>query len=120
MFVSQPLLYADHENVIDEETKLIRAGDPSSVIRPFGKLSEGGKADITCQEGGAVILRIEGPLGFSMQLPSLTGAPPHEVVIDNTCPPDPTSATGASSDFTLYYSLVKDTAGDKFDIEVPT
>ncbi len=117
MFVSKPVLYADHENVIEEQTLLIRAGDSKDVVRPFGRLSEGTKADITCQEGGAVVLRVEGPLGFSLVLPHVPGDAPHEIVIDNTCPP--TRDETESSDFTLYYSVVKDTAGDRFDIFVP-
>lgn len=110
--------------------------------KDFGLFTEGIKADIRCQNGGAVILRVDGPQGFQIHLPHGSAAP-HEIVIENICPPKANGtsngangeeAAGATegesngpsapsdtefipSDFSLYYSLIVDTDGKKFDLK---
>jgi len=118
MFVSQPVLYANREMFVgDEKTRLVNTLD-NSVVRAFGKLAEAANADICCQDGGAVILRITGPNGYDIELPHIAGSP-HKIEIENLCPDPPEGATeGPSSDFTLYYSVVKDTLGEKFDLKL--
>ncbi len=114
MYVSSPVLYADFKAIRD--TQLIKM-TADNATTPFGKLSETGKADIRCQDGGRVLLRIEGPLGFNVPLPHVPGTT-HQIEIDNSCPDPPLSPSGEpSSDFKLYYEVVKDTGGDKFDLK---
>jgi hypothetical protein len=138
MYVSKPRLYGDSALMtqdpqfivrIDPETNEAVAGEDPEL---FGFFTEGIKADITCQEGGAVILRVDGPQGFQVELPHGHGA--HQITIKNICPPkasedgDGSADTGTTgdgagepepTDFRLFYSLIVDTAGEKFDIQSP-
>jgi hypothetical protein len=135
MYISKPRLYADKDAMSKDLYNLIRLdanGKPIPNIEPepFGFFTEGIKADITCQNGGAVIFRVDGPQGFQVHLPHRYG--PHEITISNICPPkaksdgdetgDDVDTTGDASaafeptDFRLYYSLIKDTAGKKYDV----
>ena len=133
MYISKPRLYADKDSMSDDLYNLITLdanGKPVPNLEPvpFGFFTEGIKADITCQNGGAVIFRVDGPQGFAVHLPHRYG--PHEITISNICPPraasengdDDADTTGNASetertDFRLYYSLIKDTAGKKYDVE---
>lgn len=115
MYVSQPVLYANP--YIFDDTEIVNLEDINDV-RPFGQLSEGGNADIACRDGGAVILRIVGPLGFDIEL-THSGGSTHLIEVDNTCPDSPVGTSGGpSSDFKLYYSIVEDTGREKFDLKV--
>ena len=141
MYVSKPRLYADQESITDDLYNLVSLGPdgepiPNKEPEPFGFFTEGIRADISCQDGGAVILRVDGPQGFQVHLPH--GYGPHEIIIQNICPPkaqdeeeieadsededtgdsDTTNGTSMEpTDFRLFYSLIKDTAGKKFDVE---
>lgn len=133
MYISKPRLYADKEAMTSDLYNLISLdakGDPIPTVEPvpFGFFTEGIKADITCQNGGAVIFRVDGPQGFQVHLPHSYG--PHEITISNICPPKVESENGDDdddsgtvsvemepTDFRLYYSLIKDTAGKKYDVE---
>lgn len=141
MYVSKPRLYGDKELFTREPFVLVKmdpgTNQPITDEDPeeFGFFTEGIKADITCQHGGAVILRVEGPQGFHVHLPH--GHGPHEITIKNICPPkaasaqedgeeeedpggtanlDNGSAETQPTDFHLYYSLIKDTDGENFDL----
>jgi hypothetical protein len=135
MYISKPRLYADKDSMSDDLYNLISLdakGKPIPNIEPepFGFFAEGIKADITCQNGGAVIFRVDGPQGFQVHLPHRYG--PHEITITNICPPkaksengntdDDAGTTGDPSveveptDFRHYYLLIKDTAGKKYDV----
>lgn len=138
MYVSKPRLYGDSALMTQDPQFIVRidpatneavAGEDPEL---FGFFTEGIKADITCQDGGAVILRVEGPQGFQVELPH--GYGPHQITIKNICPPKAsedgsgsadTGATGdgtgepGPTDFRLFYSLIVDTAGEKFDIQSP-
>lgn len=140
MYISKPQLYADSDLMsldpyllvhIDPQTNKPVANEEPEV---FGLFTEGIKADITCQNGGAVVLRVDGPQGFAVQLPHGTGRP-HEIIITNICPPKENAQSGTSStgesggtattdpnafeptDFSLFYSLIADTNGKKFDLK---
>jgi hypothetical protein len=134
MYMSKPRLYADPELMSLDEYQLVNI-DPAANEDPkdFGFFTEGIKADITCQNGGAVILRVDGPQGFQVHLPH--GMPkPHQIKIDNICPPKANENEGQNcggdsgtpnddpdglepTDFRLYYSLIEDTKGKKFDLK---
>ena len=134
MYISKPRLYGDSDLLTDAPFVSVRLGadgEPVTTENPtdFGFFTEGIKADITCQDGGAVILRVDGPQGFQVQLPHDSG--PHEITIKNICPPkaeseeddiddDPDADDDAPApeptDFRLYYSLIVDTDGEKFDL----
>lgn len=118
MFVSNPLLYADPRLFVFNPQANLVLGVEREVVRSFPKFSEGARADITCEDDGEVVLRVEGPLGFELHLPHIPDAP-HKIVMDNTCPADPLSASEPSSDFKLYYSVIEATEAQKFDIDVP-
>jgi hypothetical protein len=129
LLVSHPTLYADSDK-LRKEMKLLNLADPNEQPTEFGTLSEACKADIVCKEGGGVILRVEGPLGFSMLLPHIPGAT-HGIRIENDCPPKPKAAgangTGTQpatngherTDFNLYFDIVKFGAGVNFDLSAP-
>jgi len=137
MYVSKPRLYGDTTLFTDAGYLRFRLGPDGKPVRnedptEFGFFTEGIKADITCQDGGAVILRIDGPQGFQVHLPHADG--PHEVTIKNICPPkadenentradsnreDAPAANPQPSDFSLFYLLIKDTDGNKYDLKSP-
>ena len=121
LFVSQPTLYADKDQILNE-LDLLKVGGITSQQsvppQPFGDVSEICHADISCNKGGAVILRVEGPLGFSVELPHIEGAT-HGIRIENLCCQD--NGTGGNpttvSDFHLYFDLVKLPNGAEFDLK---
>ena len=139
MYVSKPRLYGDKTLLTQDPHLLVRLDPGSEEPVPnedpqlFGFFTEGIKADITCQNGGVVILRVDGPQGFQVHLPHIAGQP-HEITIKNICPPKAASENGDSggnsgntgdpadsteiepTDFRLFYSVIKDPEGDKFDI----
>lgn len=133
MYISKPRLYGDKNLLTQDPFDRVRVDDDGRPIvgaqpEEFGFFTEGIKADITCQDGGAVILRIDGPQGFQVHLPHADG--PHEITITNICPPkvasqNPSVASETDhaavkppepTDFSLYYFLIK---GDKFDVQPP-
>jgi hypothetical protein len=135
MYISKPRLYGDKALITQGPFSLVSLdseGNPVSGkdAEPFGFFTEGTKADITCQDGGAVIFRVDGPQGFQVHLPH--GYGPHEITITNICPPkaaskeesdrdtdprdDDQSAQAEPTDFRLYYLLIKETAGKKYDV----
>lgn len=111
MFVSQPTLYADPDQQLDD-MRLVNL--TTNEETPFGTLSEVCNADIECNEGGAVILQIQGPLGFSIDLPRIAGVT-HNIRIDNSCPAG-TVPTGRPTDFNRYFSVVTLPNGNTFDL----
>jgi hypothetical protein len=138
MYISKPRLYADQETMTRDLHNLIpldAKGEPViSEEKPFGFFTEGVKADITCQDGGAVIFRVDGPQGFQVHLPH--GYGPHQIAITNNCPPKEASEEEESdrdtdsdaeppeldslgikpTDFRLFYAVIEDTAGEKYDV----
>ena len=114
MYVEKPVLYADPELFVLDNFLLV---DKNSGEDPatFGLFTEGIKADLKCQRGGAVVLRIDGPQGFEVYLPHTCGQT-HLIKVDNTCPPTKNNAT-TSTDFNLYYSIITETNGTQFDVE---
>ena len=139
MYMEKPRLYADTDLFTPEQYLLVRIDpgtnepvDEEPVV--LGHFTQGIKADITCQNGGAVILRVEGPQGFNVHLPH--GYGPHEITITNICPPkakevksrdteddsdrlDNESIDLEPTDFRHYYLLIKDTNGKKYDVLPP-
>lgn len=136
MYVSRPRLYSDTELMTQDPQFIVRI-DPATNApvadedpELFGFFTEGIKADIKCQDGGAVVLRVDGPQGFQVDLPHRHGQP-HQIKIKNICRPKAAGANGTTgttgtgtaapqpTDFRLFYSLIVDTAGEKFDIQAP-
>jgi len=136
MYISKPRLYGDKDLLTQDPHLLVRIDPKTNKPVPtedpemFGFFTEGIKADITCQNGGAVILRVDGPQGFQVHLPHGYGQP-HQITIKNICPPKEAIENGNTSsdsgntvdpaepeptDFRLFYSLIVDPEGDKFDI----
>jgi hypothetical protein len=142
MYMSKPRLYADADLFTPEQYLLVRidpgTNKPVENEDPevLGFFTQGIKADITCQNGGAVILRVEGPQGFQVHLPHGYGQP-HEITITNICTPETKSdeeeeeeelsgdanlngsANTQQTDFRLFYSIIKDTNGEKYDVLSP-
>ena len=131
MYVSKPTLYADPLLISVDTFKLVpldAQGQPlADEVQDFGFFTEGIKADIHCQNGGAVILRIDGPQGFQIHLPH-GSAKPHEIKVENICLPKAQAAIGNEepadpnvlpepTDFRLFYSVITDTDGKKFDLQ---
>ena len=113
LFVSQPVLYAesDHKR---RDLDLVNLGTNEST--EFGTLAEICNGDITCNPGGAVILRVEGPLGFSIDLPHVEGHT-HKIRIENECPPDPNVESPPPTDFSLYFKMMELPAEQQFDLK---
>jgi hypothetical protein len=138
MYVSKPRLYAGADLLTQDPYFLVRLDPetdkpvPNEDPRLFGFFTEEIRADITCQDGGAVVLRVDGPQGFHVPLPHGSGRP-HEITIKNICPPKAkvdggdtgdASETGRDdplepTDFRLFYSLIVDTDGNKYDVKPP-
>lgn len=126
LFVAHPRLYADGDDKLDDMQLVKFAAGAGKAAAPeeFGSLAETAKADIICQPGGSVTLRIEGPMGVSLPLPHVEGAT-HEILIENICPEEgPGSTTRVKgqpaekpSDFKIYFSMFKPTSGDAFDLK---
>ena len=115
MYVEKPLLYADPELFVLDNFLLV--DKTSNDENPFGLFTEGIKADLKCQKGGAVVLRIDGPQGFEVHLPHLCGQT-HLIKVDNTCPEDKEkNGPAGSTDFNLYYSIIEETNGTTFDVK---
>jgi len=89
----------------------------TNVQTVFGTLAEMCNADITCNTGGAVILRVEGPLGFSIDLPHIEGHT-HKIRIENDCPPGLAPAASDPTDFSLYFGMMNLPEEQKFDLKV--
>jgi len=152
MYISKPRLYGDKKLITEGPFTLVSLGPdgkpiPNKAPEPFGLFTQRLKADITCQNGGAVIFRVDGPQGFQVHLPH--GSGPHEITITNICPPkeeensngrddtddsdrpdnelvglDDTSDSARPiklepTDFRHYYLLIKDTDGKKYDVLPP-
>jgi|KBSSwiStaDraftv2_1062776.scaffolds.fasta_scaffold100020_2 hypothetical protein len=111
LFVSQPTVYADAERQLDN-MRLLNLTQQTE--RDFGTVAQFCNADIECNEGGAVILQVEGPLGFSMDLPRIAGRT-HHIRIDNSCPAGAVP-TGQPTDFNQYFSVVRLPSGETFDL----
>ena len=62
-----------------------------------------------------MILRVEGPLGFSLDLPHIPGKT-HTIRIDNSCPEGVGAAKVEGTDFSFYFSVVNLDEGGKFDL----
>jgi hypothetical protein len=142
MYMSKPRLYADTDLFTPEQYLRVRI-DPGTNApvanedpEVLGFFTQGIMADITCQRGGAVILRVEGPQGFHVHLPHGYGQ--HEISITNICTPaamrdeeeeeeeidrdagrNNGSANTQPTDFRLYYSVIRDTNGERYDIRSP-
>jgi hypothetical protein len=113
LFVSQPVLYAesDHKR---RDLDLVNLGTNEST--EFGTLAEVCNGDITCNPGGAVILRVEGPLGFSIDLPHIEGHT-HKIRIENECPEHFGVAAPPPTDFSLYFAMMELPAEQRFDLK---
>lgn len=116
LYVSSPLLYADKLDQLDDlELLNIATGEKTE----FGTLSQQCHGDITCNEGGTVMLCIDGPLGFSVDLPHIEGVT-HRILIENLCPEGLegfTSPTGEPrTDFNHYFSLITLPGDVTFDV----
>lgn len=114
MFVSQPTVYADPERQLDN-MRLLNLTNQTE--RAFGTVAQICNADIECNEGGAVILQVEGPLGFSMNLPRIAGRR-HFIRVDNSCPAG-SVPVGQPTDFNQYFSVLRLPSGEIFDLRTP-
>jgi len=111
MFVSQPVVYSDPGRQLDNMRLLNLT---AKTERPFGTVAQICNADIECNEGGAVILQVEGPLGFSMNLPRIEGRR-HHIRVDNSCPAAAVPP-GQPTDFNQYFSVLRLPSGETFDL----
>jgi hypothetical protein len=86
LYISEPTIYANQDRRLTNMTLLDLATEPPTDKGSFGTVSAICNADIVCNEGGAVTVRVEGPLGFSIELPHIPGET-HGIKIENLCPP---------------------------------
>jgi hypothetical protein len=145
LYVSEPVIYANQDRRMVDMTLLDLATDPPTNKGNFGTVSAICNADIVCNEGGAVTVRVEGPLGFSVELPHVPGET-HGIKIENLCPPamnnrnaqvqpealpesqpqgeapmpqPPANGHHNPSDFSLYFKVLKFGQGAIFDLKSP-
>ena len=127
LYVAQPRLYADRKDKLDDMLLVkfeanAQAGASSS--EEFGSLAQTAAADITCHPGGSVVLKIVGPMGVEVPLPHMAGVT-HEIIIKNDCPEEDESEEKGravpvqppSSDFKIYFDILKPQSGNKFDLK---
>jgi hypothetical protein len=86
LFVSEPTIYANPRKRLSGMKLLDLTTDPPTEKGDFRTVAAICNADIVCNEGGAVTVRVEGPVGFSIDLPHIPGKT-HGIVIENLCPP---------------------------------
>jgi len=115
MYVSKPLLYADPAELKPRRLLLVDKGPTAESPKVFGFLTEGVKADIKCQESGGVVLRVSGPQGFQIQLRHHNESP-HLIKVDNNCPDE--EADEETTDFNKYYTLITQTNGTQYDVQL--
>lgn len=118
LYISSPLLYADDSDQLDQ-LKLVNLQTHEKT--EFGTIAQKYHADITCNAGGAVILRVDGPLGFSVDLPHIEGVT-HRILIENLCPEGEEGFTVRGqerSDFNHYFSIISLPRNETFDLEKP-
>jgi hypothetical protein len=116
LFVSHPVLYAekDHKR---RDMNLLNIG--TEELTEFGTLAEVCNADITCNPGGAVILCVEGPLGFSIDLPHIEGHT-HTIRIENECQKGVGAAEEEEpppTDFSEYFKMMNLPEEKQFDLK---
>jgi hypothetical protein len=128
LYVAHPRLYADRNDKLDDMQVVKFAANAeagASTTEDFGSFGETTSADITCQPGGSVVLRIEGPMGVTVPLPHIAGAT-HEITIENICPEEEVqivdgvpvvNAEKPPSDFKIYFDIVQPASGDTFDLK---
>lgn len=120
LFVSYPVLYADRNDKLDDMQLVQMVAQGVSPPQPFGTIGESGKADISCNPGGSVMLKVKGPLGFVLPLQHIEGQT-HEIVIENVCEPAEGEVQAAGdpppSDFSIYFSLLRPDSGAEFDLQ---
>jgi len=113
LFISQPVLYADK----DHKKRDMRLLDlNTNEETDFGTIAEVCHGDIFCKPGGAVMLRVEGPLGFSIDLPHIEGNT-HRIRIENDCFEDVEVEAAQPSDFSLYFGMMNLPGDQKFDLK---
>lgn len=81
----------------------------------FGRIAEVIGADIACGDGGGVFLMNEGIEESKMWLPK-EGGVKYEIDISNGC--SGASSPGDASDFVLYYDVMSDHRGIRYDFEI--
>jgi hypothetical protein len=102
MYISKPRLYADQESMTRDLFNLIpldAKGNPTGEEKPFGFFAEGIKADINCP-------------------PKEASEEENDRDTDSDAEPLDLESRGMKpTDFRLFYSLIEDTAGEKYDVE---
>ena len=112
-------LFINHATVFTKEIRdevyvLIRITGTGGRCRFYGKQARVVGAALECRDGGGIRIRSEGAGGEEIWLPKRDG-PPYGINFDNDCDigPRPTQ-----SDFVLFYEVLSDIRGDKFDLRL--
>jgi hypothetical protein len=116
IFLSDGILYTKQKTP-ESYARVSANGKPSPVA--LGKLAHGINADVTCLDGGEVVLSNRSESGLpgrngrcSVRLPRVEHVR-YLITIENHCQlPDESEGT----DFRLFYDVVKDPEGKEYDL----
>jgi hypothetical protein len=116
IFITDGILYA-RQKTEEVFARVSAEGDPSPV--PLGRLGHGINADITCMDGGAVVISNVYDKGVpdaarcpSVRLPK-DDLSRYRITIENHCH---TRDDSEGTDFRLFYEVLKDPEGKKYDL----
>lgn len=116
IFLSDGILYT-RRKTDDAFARVSVNGGPSPAVR--GRFGHGMSADITCLEGGKVVLSNRSDNGSSKHSPRCSVTLPHDdrfqyvITLENHCQ---LANEFEGTDFRLYYDVIKDPGGKQFDL----
>ncbi|MCA1568459.1 MAG: hypothetical protein LC803_22975 [Acidobacteria bacterium] len=113
LFIDSATIYT--KEVRDEDFVIIRVDTTGVPCRFYGTHARLIGAALESGEGGGVRVRIEGPGGGEIWLPKRDGDP-YVINFDNDC--DDILPNSSHSDFLLYYEVLSDPQGIKFDLRL--
>lgn len=101
--------------VRDEEFVRIRFDKEGEPCKFYGKHAKIVGATLACRDGGSVRIRTEGKGGEDIVLPK-NSAVCYKINFKNTCPPEYQHDLAKGSDFRLFYKVLSDRRGIKYDL----
>lgn len=110
LFINSATIYT--KKIREEEFVLIRADTTGEPCSFYGRQALVVGATLECADGGGIRVRTEGAGGEDIWLPKRPGDP-YELIFNNGCT---TAPHLTHSDFLLYYEVLSDRRGFKFDL----
>lgn len=117
IFVSEGTIYTREKTY--ESLARVPINGTESKVKPLGRFAYGMNIDISCPDGGEIVLSNRPDGGSRDESDDCRISLPQEknvrymVTIENHCN---TANEGEGTDFRLFYEAVKDPAGEQFDL----